>query len=167
MEIETITALTRIISAMITPVILILATGSILGITSQRLSKALERARKMWEQMLRFPEIEGHPELEPEARRHLVVLIKKVTKRARLLQQVMTVLYICLSLFVGSSVAIGFIEVIDVESYWIPMGMEMTGVLLLFYSSIILIIESRLAVFTVKKETDFVMQIEKYLRHHG
>lgn len=165
MEIENIATLTRIITAMITPVILILATASILGITSQRLSKALERARRMWEQLLHFPELEGHIELEEEARVHLTSLIKKVSKRARLLQKAMIILYISLSLFVGTSVAIGFIALAGSSTYWIPMAMEVGGIALLFYSTVILILEARIAVRSVKQETEFVLNIENH-RHH-
>lgn len=164
MDIQNMSALTRIITAMITPVILILATASILGITSQRLSKALERARRMWEQMLHFPEVEGHSELEDEAKSHLSSLIKKVSRRARLLQKAMIVLYITLSLFVGTSVAIGFIALAGSTTYWIPMALEIAGIALMFYSTVILIIEARIAVLSVKQETSFVLEIESF-RH--
>lgn len=145
---------------MLTPVILILATTSILGVTHQRLSRALERARKMWEQMLHFPEVQGHAELEQVAHDHLSFLIKKVSKRARLLQKAMMVLYISLSLFVGTSVAIGTLVLTRSGNYWIPMLFEILGVGLLFYSTIILIVESRIAAKAVKFETTFVLKVE-------
>lgn len=147
---------------MLTPVILILATTSILGITSQRLSRALERARKIWEQILHFPEVQGHTQLENEAHQHLSLLIKKVSRRARLLQKAMTILYVSLSLFVGTSIAIGTVFITGSIKYWIPMVLEVTGFGLLFYSTIILIIESRISVRAVKQETSFVLSIDKF-----
>lgn len=162
MDIQNISTLTRIITAMITPVILILATASILGITSQRLSKSLERARRMWEQIIKFPEVESHKELEREAKCHLVSLIKKASKRARLLQHAMTVLYISLSLFVATSAAIGFIFLAGYSIFWIPVLLEVGGIALLLYSTVILIMESRIAVRAVRQETSFVLNIEKF-----
>lgn len=162
LEIENISTLTRLITAMITPVILILATASILAVTSQRLGKSLDRVRRIWEQIIKFPQVEGNKRLEKESNKHLVSLLKKATKRARLLQQAMTVLYISLSLFVGTSVAIGLIALAGYNIYWIPVALELGGIALLFYSTVILIIESRIAVRAVKEETAFVLCIEDF-----
>jgi len=166
MEIENVGTLTKIITAMLTPVILILATTSILGVTSQRLSRALERARKIWEQILHYPEVQGNSELQKEAHIHLCILIKKVSRRARLLQKAMTILYISLSLFVGTSVAIGSVVLTSSANYWIPMMLEIIGFAMLFYSTVILIIEARISVKAVKQETSFVLSIEKFRSPH-
>jgi hypothetical protein len=73
----------------------------------------------------------------------------------------MTILYISLSLFVATSLAIGIVGVTHLKYTWIPTALGMIGACFLFVSSAILIVESRLTFFTIADEMDFVIESSK------
>jgi hypothetical protein len=153
-----ITSSLGILSSMITPAILILASGSLIMTTSQRLSRVVERVRRISQE---FTQIEKHPDAESaiEAKRRILyTLLKKSARRCKLLTQAMTFLYLSLGVFVATSLAIGLVGLIDLRYTWIPTGLGMLGAMLLFISSSILIIESRLTLSVVADEVDFVVE---------
>ena len=76
------------LSAMITPVVLILAAGQLILTTSQRLARSVERARKLSEQ---FEELVKKDQNETSVKRVLLYkLLERSALRSRRLQQVMT-----------------------------------------------------------------------------
>ena len=91
-------------------------------------------------------------------RRILYTLLRKSARRCKLLTRAMTFLYISLGMFVATSVAIGIVSVIDLELAWIPTGLGLLGAVLLFVSSAILIVESRLTFSVIADEVDFVIE---------
>jgi len=153
-----ITSSLGVLSSMITPAILILASGSLVMTTSQRLSRAVERVRRISQE---FMQIEKNPDATSAVevkRRILYSLLKKSARRCKLLTHAMTFLYLSLGLFVATSLAIGVVGVIDLRYAWIPTGLGVMGAILLFISSTILIIESRLTFSVIADEVDFVIE---------
>ena len=141
-----------ILSAMITPAVLILASGSLILTTSQRLSRALERARKIYFQ---FESLQENDHLHDKEIKKYALLrnqIKTITQRAQLLQYAMSTLQITLCLFVATSAAIGIVVLIGIQYAWIPTTLAMAGITLLFYSTVLLIRETRIALVSVKQE---------------
>src|SRR5438045_2450590 len=90
-----------VLSAMITPAVLISACGSLILATSDRLSKAVTRTREISIQLGPLAASGHSPELEEE-RRMLFVQLDYVTTRSRLLQRALSRLYAALAFFVGS-----------------------------------------------------------------
>ena len=147
-----------ILSSMITPAVLILATGSLIMTTSQRLSRVIERVRKISQE---FMLIEKHEDLaspEEGKRRILYTLLRKSARRSKLLTQAMTMLYVSLGLFVATSLAIGIVGVTHLRYTWIPTALGMLGAVVLFISSAILIVESRLTYTVITDEVDYVIE---------
>lgn len=147
-----------ILSSMITPAVLILATGSLVMTTSQRLSRVIERVRKV---SLEFMQIEKSNDTESaneSKRRILYTLLKKSARRCKLLTRAMTLLYVSLGLFVATSLTIGIVAATHSRYTWIPTAIGMIGAVTLFVSSAILIVESRLTYSVIVDEVDFVIE---------
>ena len=83
--------------------------------------------------------------------------LDKLTSRARILQRAMVSFYLCLGMFVATSVAIGVVALLGQVRYTIvPVSFGIVGACFLFYGSILLIFEARLALGTIHAEMDFI-----------
>jgi hypothetical protein len=153
-----------VLTAMITPAVLISACGTLILSTSTRLGRVVDRVRTLSD---RFEEMSREPqdlELYEERRAVIFKQLDKLTSRARLLQRCMTVFYVALGIFVLTSVAIGAVSVMDSAGYsWLPVVTGLVGALCLFYGSVLLIFEARLALSTITAEMDFIWQLGKRL----
>jgi threonine/homoserine/homoserine lactone efflux protein len=144
-----------VLSAMITPAVLISACGSLIMATSDRLSKAVTRTREIASQLAPLANGQRSPEAEEE-RRMLFVQLDYVTTRSRLLQRALSRLYGALAFFVGTSVAIGLVAVTTADFTPVPIALGLIGAALLLYAAFLLIKESRFALAAVNDEMDFV-----------
>jgi hypothetical protein len=80
-----------------------------------------------------------------------------LTSRARILQRCMVTFYLSLGAFVATSVAIGIVAALESPRYTLaPIICGLIGALFLFYGSILLIFEARLALRTIHNEMDYV-----------
>jgi len=130
---------TSVLSAMITPAVLISACGSLILATSDRLSKAVTRTREISNALV------------PRANDQ-----RAVTTRSRLLQRALSRLYGALAFFVGTSVAIGLVAVTSSMFTAVPIALGLVGAGLLLYAAFLLIKESRFALAAVNEEMDFM-----------
>ena len=147
---------------MITPVVLIMASSSLILSTSQRLSRSIERTRKLADKMKDI--IKENVTLNPlkGATNELSVLFDQLNltaQRCRLLQKAMTSLYITLLIFISSCIGIVVIYFFNGLNVWIPVGLDVLGISFLFYASIILMKESKLAISAVNKEMDYTIKV--------
>lgn len=151
----------NILSSMITPAVLILASGSLITTTSQRLSRVTDRVRKVSQDFMVLEKGESKESEAEEKRRIIYRILKKNVRRSKLLIRVLTLLYTSLGMFVATSLSIGIVAVIHLKYTWIPTAFGVVGALFLFFSSAILIIESRLAFAVVVDEMDYVLESSK------
>jgi len=143
-----------VLSAMITPVVLILASGQLIMTTSQRLSRVVERTRKLLDWIKELTKTDA---TDTSIENEVAVLFEQLHKnsrRARLLTRSMSCLYITLSIFVATSISIGIVDISKAKYTWIPIALGIVGAGLLFYASILLIKESRIALSAVNTEMD-------------
>lgn len=80
-----------------------------------------------------------------------------------ILQEVMSTLYIALMLFIASSLLIGIFELMEWTRHWILIAIPMAGTLALFTASVMLIMETRLALGTVGDEMRYALLIDREL----
>ncbi len=147
-----------VLSGMITPAVLILASGSLIMTTSQRLSRAIDRVRKIADEFVLIEQSHDKESASEKKRRILYTLLNKSAQRSKLLTRAMIFLYIALGTFVATSLAIGVVAIAHLRFTWIPTALGMVGAICLFYSSSILILESRLTFHVVKDEVDFAIE---------
>jgi hypothetical protein len=150
-----------ILSLMITPAVLILASGSLIMTTSQRLSRVIERVRKLSQEFMQLEKKEDEESSIANKRRILYTLLRKSARRSKLLTQAMTFLYLSLGMFVATSLAIGIVGIAQLDLTWGPTALGMIGAIFLFISSAILIVESRLTFSVIADEVDFVLESSK------
>ena len=144
-----------VLSAMITPAVLISACGSLILATSDRLSKAVMRTREISTALIPRAE-DKRAEVREEERRMLFTQLDFVTTRSRLLQRALSRLYAALGFFVGTSVAIGLVAITSSKFTLIPVALGLCGAGLLLYAAFLLIKESRFALAAVNEEMDFM-----------
>lgn len=147
-----------VLSSMITPAVLILASGSLIMTTSQRLSRVIERVRKLSQEFMQIEKSHDTQSANEAKRRILYSLLQKSARRSKLLTRAMIYLYVSLGLFVATSLAIGVVAITHSKFTWIPTALGMIGAITLFMSSAILIVESRLTFTVVADEVDFVIE---------
>ncbi len=152
-----------ILSSMIAPVVLIMACGSLILTTSQRLSRIIERSRKLTEHLKELIHKSINKQEAHEEAQALFSQLDKAARRAKLLQKAMACLYLTLSFFVATSVMLGLTDISHITQTWIPIVLGIMGTLMLFYASILLIIESRMAVIAVNEEMSYAI---RYFKQH-
>ena len=151
-----------ILTAMITPAVLILACGSLSLTTSQRLNRSIERTRKITSLL---NEIEtGSRNIDREEQTMLYRQMENSANRSILLQRAMTLLYASLSFFIATSLLIGIFELMEWEEPWSVAILSLIGVIVLFFASITLIMEARLSHNSIQQEMHHAIKISRRLR---
>ena len=152
-----------VLTAMITPAVLISACGTMILSTSTRLGRVVDRVRSLSDRLEDLAHGEQTLELFEERRTVIFTQLDKLTSRSRLLQRAMMVFYVALGVFVSTSVAIGLVAVTGAKYYFIPVITGLIGACFLFYGSILLIFEARLALSTIHTEMDFIWRLSQRL----
>ena len=148
-----------VLTAMITPALLISASGTFVLSTSNRLGRVIDRVRRLTE-ILEEVMKEGHSaELLAERRALIFELIDRQTTRAKMLARALMVFYIATGTFVATSVAIGIVTLLFPTYTWIPVTLGISGTILLLCGSIILILEARMAIRSLIAETQFLTKL--------
>jgi hypothetical protein len=150
-----------VLTAMITPAVLISACGSMILSTSSRLGRVVDRVRSLSDRLENMAERE-RGEAAVERQKLIFQQLDKLTSRARLLQRCMVTFYLSLGMFVATSVAIGIVPFTSNPRYnFLPVALGLTGACFLFYGNVLLIFEARLALSTIHGEMDFIWQQSK------
>jgi Protein of unknown function (DUF2721) len=150
------------LTAMVTPTLLISATGSLVLSTSTRLGRVVDRVRDLENRLGELIYVENKSEVPLYEKRVEVIvdLLDKVTSRSRILQRAMANFYYGLMFFISTSVTIavaGFFS-----SYrWVPIPVGIIGIMFLFYGSLLMLRETRMATATVNAEMDFTWELAR------
>ncbi|HEX6178073.1 MAG TPA: DUF2721 domain-containing protein [Thermoanaerobaculia bacterium] len=154
-----------VLGAMITPAVMILATGSLILTTTNRLVRVVDRVRAM------LPEFEKHadPTTVHDARaeeKHEMLFeqLERATIRARLIQTALTRLYTALGFFLATSMTLGIISLTHIQTAWPALVLGLIGTGLLLYASVLLILESRISLAATYEEMDYIRRISS---HHA
>jgi hypothetical protein len=153
-----------VLTAMITPAVLISACGALILSTSTRLGRVVDRVRMLIDRFEEMVKSGEDVELYEERRAATFDQIDRLTTRSRLLQRGMTIFYLALGVFVATSVSIGLVAAAGRESYaWIPVVLGLIGSCGLFYGSVLLVFEARLAQSSLNAEMDFTWKLGRAL----
>lgn len=150
------------LTAMITPALLISATGSLVLSTSTRLGRVIDRVRQLEERLSELIMIEDKTQipLYDERLETIVNLLDKVTSRSRILQRAMATFYYGLGFFILTSVTIAVAGVFNIYR-WLPIPVGIVGILFLFWGSLLMLRETRMATATVNAEMDFTWMLAR------
>lgn len=144
-----------VLTAMITPAVLISACGSMILSTSSRLGRVVDRVRALSDKLEELAQM--HADDTKDRQAVIFAQLDKLTSRARILQRSMVTFYLATGMFVATSVAIGVVAIAGNPRYNIvPVIIGIAGACFLFYGSMLLIFEARLALSTIHAEMDFI-----------
>ncbi|HKX26435.1 MAG TPA: DUF2721 domain-containing protein [Blastocatellia bacterium] len=147
----------NVLSAMITPAVLISACGTLVFSTSNRLARIVDRVREL---IAKMEQLSAAEEVDfPEERRHEIERQLEIqVRRSRYIQRALTSFYVSLGMFVGTTVAIGIVSLLR-TSMWLPNVLGIVGTLVLFYGCMMLIVETRMALQAINMEMAFTLML--------
>jgi hypothetical protein len=148
-----------LLSAMITPAVLISACGTLIFSTSTRLSRIVDRVRQLsqsFEQLYTGSVADFPEERRAEVERQLLLM----AGRGRLIQRALTSFYVALGVFVGTTIGIG-LAALSPRIAWLPTTLGVAGTLVLFHGCVMLIGETRLSLRSVDLEMEFALKLRE------
>ncbi len=153
------------LTAMVTPTLLISATGSLVLSTSTRLGRVIDRVRELENrlgELIYLEDKEGVP-LYDKRVEVIVDLLDKVTSRSRILQRAMGAFYYGLGSFILTSVTIAIAAFLTKFHFLqlLPIGIGIVGIMWLFYGSLLMLRETRMATLSVNAEMDFTWELAR------
>jgi hypothetical protein len=151
---------TAILTAMITPAVLISACGALILSTSVRLGRVVDRVRALsigFEELSR--QAAADVSLYEERLELTFTQLDWLTSRARHLQRAMTTFYLALGLFVATSVSIGLTGTVGGRFAWLPATFGIIGAGLLLIGTVLLGFEATLALRSIHSEMDFLWKL--------
>lgn len=152
---NTLFSASEVLGAMITPAVLISASGTLVLSTSNRLTRVVDRVRVLAEEAEGLRN--GESSEVVEARRELIVeQIPILSSRVRLLRQALEALYAAIGLLVTTSIAVGIVAALGGAHGWVPVISGLAGASALLWGSLLLVREARLAIGSTLREMDFL-----------
>lgn len=150
------------LTAMVTPTLLISATGSLVLSTSTRLGRVVDRVRALEIRLgeMIYAEDKSAIPLYEKRVEVIVDLLDKVTSRSRLLQRAMATFYYGLMFFILTSVMIAVVGLFNVYR-WAPIPVGVIGIMFLFYGSLLMLRETWMATATINEEMDFTWELAR------
>jgi threonine/homoserine/homoserine lactone efflux protein len=150
------------LTAMVTPALLISATGSLVLSTSTRLGRVIDRVRQLEERLtdLIYSEDKSEIPLYDKRVEVIVDLLDKVTSRSRILQRAMASFYYGLGCFILTSVTIAIAAFFSAYQ-WVPIPIGVIGIMCLFWGSIFMLRETRMATAAINVEMDFTWELAR------
>lgn len=152
----------NILSVMITPVILILAAGALIGATTTRLDRVNDTMHGLAQAFERHlsPEL-SHATLREE-QIMLWIQIERTSRRVRLMQATIALLHVALTMFVLTSIGLGVDATTDVALGLWPVVLGLVGALLLLASAMILVYEALIGMNATRDEAQFTLRMTEH-----
>jgi cation transport ATPase len=154
----------EVLSAMITPAVLISACGTLIFSTSTRLARVVDRVRELGRNIESLSASEK-PEFIEERHSEIERQLAINSRRSSYIQHALTSFYISLGLLVAATIAIAFVSLLRL-TMWFPNILGIMGTISLFYGCIALIAEARLALRSVRLEMQFTIMLNKKYQQH-
>lgn len=156
----------EVLAAMITPALLISATGTLVLSTSNRLSRVVDRVRVLARDAEQL--VVKTRSLDPDASDPGFLLAKRtlitsqltaLAQRALLLRSALAALYTAIGFLVATSIAVGTVTSFGLRFSWPVIGLAMVGACALLWGSVLLVREGRQAIGSTLEEMQWVRQV--------
>ena len=138
-----------IISAMITPAILILASGNLVSSTLTRLGRIVDRARALTDHLITHGR-----QMEGGANAELADILRVYRRRSIFVGRALSAYYSAIGFFIVTSLAIALDNFFQTLVPWVAVALTVVGVLLLLLGTVALVIETNLASGMLGRELD-------------
>lgn len=134
-----------VIASMITPAFLILSAANLIASTLTRLSRVVDSARAVMEHK-RTAAGAGEPITAQDD------ILRRYRTRAILVQMALATFYTAIGLFVATSVVIALAESTHHSHTYLPVWLTLTGAILLFIGSMLLLTETTISTRMLQTE---------------
>jgi hypothetical protein len=148
----------EVLGAMITPAVLISASGVLVLSTSNRVGRTVDRVRVLAAEVERLQISDKSPSVGDSKRQYAVEHLAQLSQRAVLLRSAMTALYTAIGLLVGTSILVGLVVLLQWQYSSMPALFGFAGACALLYASLLLVREARLAVRSTLQEVSFARE---------
>ncbi len=148
----------EILTAMITPAVLISASASLIFSTANRLGRIFDRVNLLKSEVESL--LDGRSSYPAERAQHLKRQLGIQRRRADLIQRSMAALYTATALFVAASVALALIMAFAPALTWIAAALALGGGGFLLVASLILLYESRYNLKFIRGQIEFIQFLE-------
>lgn len=142
-----------IISAMITPAILILATGSLVASTLTRLGRIVDRARALLRDIAEF-----RKNGDVVSATHSEFWLLSYRRRSAFAERALTIYYFAIFLFVAASLAIAIDDLTRGIVPWLALSLTVTGAFCLFAGTAALVFETNIATGQIRLEIEAALR---------
>jgi hypothetical protein len=149
------------LTAMISPALFMTATGSLIISTSNRMSRIIDRVRALNNQADELSRGESKLDFPDERLAHILAEIKLQVWRSERVRWALTLLYVALSMFVGTSLAMAFDVLLGNAFGSLPTALAIAGVSLLLLTSIQLSREAHAALRGNQMEIRFYQSLRE------
>jgi hypothetical protein len=147
----------EVLGAMITPAVLISASGTLVLSTSNRLSRVVDRVRVLAAEAELAKTPQGAP-ISPRRAALIASQLNQLARRVVLLRSALTTLYIAIGLLVATSIGIAFVVLLVWPSSLFAVIPGIAGVGALLYGSLLLLREGRLAIVSTLEEMAYARE---------
>ncbi|MFM8274928.1 MAG: DUF2721 domain-containing protein [Gemmata sp.] len=148
----------EILGAMITPALLISASGTLSLSTANRLGRVVDRVRALTEMAEALPD--GVATAEVVKKRALIAdQMGWHTQRLQLLQRAIVTLYTAVGLLVGASLTVGLSASTKLALGWVPVALGFSGAFALLVAAGTLVREARLVVRGAQVEIEYTHKV--------
>jgi hypothetical protein len=161
-QISSIQSALSVLTSMITPALLISAGGTFIMSTSIRLGRVVDRARVVAERYEELMLKAAEDRFASERQEMFNTQLGHLSRRGDLLQRALSLFYLASGTFVLSSISIAF-SILFRATYWLPVFLGLMGAALLFWGMVLMVSEMRLALRSLREETDFHLRLAKRL----
>jgi hypothetical protein len=151
-----------VLTAMITPAVIISACASLINSTSGQANRVVDRLVAWSVEFATLADETSMTDATRERRAMIFGQLDQLTDRARLLQRSLAAFHVTLGLFVAASVAIGLDGLVWMLGLdWqrlalVPVGLSLLGAAFLLYGCVLLVREERSALRATDAEMDFL-----------
>jgi len=143
----------EVLTAMITPAVLISACGTLLFSTSSRLGRVVDRVRVLSD---RIDGLDDEAAGDASRRDYLLDQLEQLSRRAILLRTAMTTLYVAIGLFVTTSLSVALVALAGGQFGWLAVAVGLGGAGFLLHASVVLVREARMGVDSTLAEMAYV-----------
>lgn len=153
----------QVLTAMITPAVLISGAGTLLMSTSSRLGRVTDRVRQLTARFKVLVTEEGRQEgLAREEKRLIVKQLPRLARRSRIIVRAMTALYLAVAMLVLTSILIGGSALLAQDAGLLPVMIAIAGSGSLAYGALLLSFETRLSASTTREEMKFLVSLGEH-----
>ncbi len=152
-----------LLSAMITPAVLISACGTLIFSTSNRLGRIVDRVRELGRLLQQLAASDEPAEFKDERRHEFDRQLSSHTIRTQLIQRALNSFYAAVGAFVATAMAIAVAALLPAIG-WLPTALGIAGILILFHGCVLLIAEARMALRSLTQEMAFALRLSEMYR---